>query len=94
MVESIKENGWTTTWRDLVFTLGKTAVNIADNIMMTKSMALVYTHGQIRESIQECGCAGSSTVSAFTQFPDRKVSMVFGKMARESNGSTLIKYIR
>lgn len=94
MVESIKENGWTTTWRDLVFTLGKTAVNIADNIMMTKSMASVYTHGQIKEFIQECGCVGSSMVSAFTQFPDRKVSMVFGKMARESNGSTLIKYIR
>ena len=88
--EVTKVNGDRTTWKALVFTGGKMAVFTQASISMTKSMATASTSGRIPANMPDIGPTESSTASVSTRcLRKTELSMGFGKMEKELNGSPL-----
>jgi hypothetical protein len=60
MEESIKVNGLTITWKELVYTHGQMVGSMRANTKMIRNMDLAFIPGLTRGSIKDCGSKGSS----------------------------------
>lgn len=87
MVDNMMVNGKITIWMVLVFTLGKTVGNMKDNTRRTRNMERVSTPGLMEESTMVSGKMVASTVGANTSRKLTSSERVYGRMAKEKNGS-------
>lgn len=66
---------------------------IKDNIRTIRNMVTEFTHGQMAVAMKATGSEESSMGWALTwSQKTAKLSLVFGRMASESNGLTKLKF--
>jgi hypothetical protein len=82
----LRVTGWKIICMGKAFTLGKTEENMMEIMNKIKSMALVYTTGQMEEYTKDNGQMESSMVKENTLLLILKLGRASGKMAEESDG--------
>ena len=91
MDDSIKENGWTTTCTEVVFTRGRTVESTKVNTRTIRNTDSVFIPGPMEGDTRDSGPVENNTVSAPTLSHSRKLNVAFGKKENASNGLTILK---
>jgi hypothetical protein len=87
MEDAFMGNGRITTWRALGSITGEMAEVIRGNIIMIRSQGMANISGPMEGSMKVGGQRGSSMVLACTPIQrSRRLSMVSGRMGRDSSG--------
>ena len=90
MEDSIRENGLTIIWTELVFTHGKTEDHTVESIKMIRNMDMASTHGLMVELTLATGAEENNMVLELILYQISLPNVAFGKKEKESNGSMKI----
>jgi len=86
MEESTTETGKITKWRGGEFSLGRTEKGTKGNILMIKSMALGYLHGQMGEYMKEIGLMATRKAMGLIHLPLGKKDKENSRQENLKNG--------
>lgn len=87
MGENMRENGKTTTWKELESMFGTMVVNMKGSTVMIKSMVLEFILGLMAGVMKDIGTKVNNMELVLMKCQKTvKLSMVFGKMVRELSG--------
>jgi hypothetical protein len=90
--ENMTDSGWTTKWREKVFSPGQMAEDMREIMLMTRRKVKEFSSGLMAESTRVAGKTESNMESVLIPPLVVKLNKESGKMERDSTGFKINEY--